>query len=320
MRLRFWGVRGSLPTPLTPTDIQNRVLAIVMRIQAKDVESESTREKFVADLPDWLFTTVGGNTSCVELETSDHSRIIFDAGTGLRELGNDLFLRPDYKTNRVYHLIFSHFHWDHIQGLPFFGPAYDAENTIIIYSTRKDCKQFLENQMLQPYFPVPMFGERGLKAKFEFRIIERDVPTFKIGNAEIGWHRVRHPGGAVSYSVMDNGKKIIYSTDTELRQQDLEKNEQNKKFYSDVDIMIIDAQYTLQDSIAKEGWGHSTYSMAVDFAINWGIKKILLFHQEPTYTDKAIFNIRSSAITYRDCQGMQLPEIDVAQEGMDIII
>lgn len=320
MRVHFWGVRGSVPTPLTPYEVQNRVMAVVQRMQKKDLENDASREKFVASLPDWLFTTVGGNTSCVEVETSDNQSIIFDAGTGLRELGTDLFKRASYNTNRIYHLIFSHFHWDHIQGIPFFGPAYDPRNKIIVYSTRKDCKAFLEKQMTQPYFPVPMFGERGLQAQFEFHTIEPTEKEFQIGNATIGWHRVRHPGGCVSYMIQDNGKKFIYSTDTEFRQQDMEKTDANKRFYSNVDLMVIDAQYTLQDSIEKEGWGHSTYSMAVDFAINWDMKKILLFHQEPTYTDKVIFNIKESAENYRNYHGHTEPEIDVAQEGMDIIL
>ncbi|MEL3908083.1 MAG: MBL fold metallo-hydrolase [Treponemataceae bacterium] len=346
MRVRFWGVSGSIPTPLTPHEIQNRVVAIVQRIKKEDIESDVAREKFIASLPDWLFTTVGGNTSCLEVQTSDGTRIIFDAGSGLRGLGNDLIKRADYKTNRTYHLAISHFHWDHIQGLPFFAPAYDPENKIIVYSTRKQCKDFLEGQMHQPYFPVQMFDERGLRAQFEFHTITNDEPIIKIGNAELAWHRVRHPGGAVSYSVSDYTssdegstnferipaktnsvqlktkpmKKFIYSTDTELRQKDLEHNETNNRFYSNTDLMVVDSQYTLKDGIEKGGWGHSTFSMAVDFAIKWKIKKILLFHHEPTYNDKTIFGIKKSAEDYRNYQGYSFPEIDLAQEGMDILL
>lgn len=346
MKVRFWGVRGSMPTPLTPHEVQNRVLAIVQRMTVKDLESDETRAKFVASLPDWLFTTVGGNTSCVEVETSEGTRLIFDAGSGLRELGNDLFNRADYQTNRIYHLFFSHFHWDHIQGLPFFGPAYDPANTIIVHSTRKNCREFLEAQMDQPYFPVQMFSENGLKAKFEFHLITNDEPTFKIGNTTIAWNRVRHPGGCVSYSVTDVTstevgtiapnkiagdsrsvnlktkplKKFIYSTDAELRPKDLIDTEANIRFYRDTDLMAVDSQYTLQDSIEKEGWGHSTFSMAVDFAIKWAVKKILLFHHEPTYNDKTIFTIKANAEHYRDYRGSSFPEIDLAQEGMDIIL
>ncbi len=346
MKVRFWGVRGSIPTPLTPREVQNRVTAIIQRLTPKDVETDEARAKFIAALPDWLFTTVGGNTSCVEVETSEGARLIFDAGSGLRELGNDLVKRENYKTNRVYHLFLSHFHWDHIQGLPFFGPAYDPENTFIVHSIRKTCKEFLENQMAQPYFPVQMFSERGLKAKFQFHLITNDEPSFKIGNATIEWHRVRHPGGSISYSVSDftstdegstNQKKIskksdsvqlktkptkkfIYSTDAQLRPKDLVDTDENIRFYRNTDLMAVDSQYTLQDSIEKDGWGHSTFSMAVDFAIKWKVKKILLFHHEPTYNDKTVFGIKTSAEQYRDYRGAGFPEIDLAQEGMDIVL
>lgn len=327
MRIRFWGVRGSIPTPLTPHEIQNRVMAIVQRISPADLKNEASREKFVASLPDWLFTTVGGNTACVEVETADGERIIFDAGSGIRVLGLDLFTRADYKTNRNYHLAISHFHHDHLQGLPFFGPAYDPLNHVTVYSTRKNCREFFEGQMAQPYFPVQMFSERGLRAAFDFKIIARDEKHIPIGDAVLSWNLVRHPGGAVAYSITEAAddsrtsfKKFIYSTDTELRQKDLEKNSNNQEIYNNADLLVIDSQYTLQDSIEKEGWGHSTYSMAVDFAINWNIKKVLLFHHEPTYNDKSIFGIKRSAETYRDYHGSTIPEIDIAQEGMDILL
>lgn len=326
MRLRFWGVRGSIPTPLTPYEVQKRVTAIVQRIKPSDVQSDASREKFVANLPDWLFTTVGGNTSCVEVETADGERIIFDAGSGLRVLGEDLFKRANYKTKRNYHIFLSHFHHDHLQGLAFFGPAYDPENQITVYSTRKKCREYLEGQMTPPYFPVEMFSERGFRADFTFKTIERDERNIRLGSAIINWKLVRHPGGSVSYSITESSastketKKFIYSTDTELREKDLIKNEANNEFYKEADILVIDSQYTLVDSIEKEGWGHSTYSMAVDFAINWGIKKILLFHHEPSYADKTIFSIKKSAENYRNYRASSLPVIDIAQEGMDIIL
>lgn len=120
MKVRFWGVRGSIPTSLNQFQVQNRIAAVVERISEKDVVDEDAKERFLASLPEWLFGTVGGNTSCVEVQTSDGQIIILDAGTGIRELGIDLMNRPEYKKNKHVHLFISHFHWDHIQGLPFF--------------------------------------------------------------------------------------------------------------------------------------------------------------------------------------------------------
>lgn len=325
MRIRFWGVRGSIPTPLTPDEMQNRIMAIVARISASDLISDYAREQFVANLPNWLFTTVGGNTSCVEVETEDGERIIFDAGSGLRVLGLDFLKRSNYKSNKNYNLVLSHFHYDHLQGLPFFAPAYESKNNIIVYSTQKQCRTYLQDHMKPPFFPTKMFDKQGLKASFDFKFIDYDQKDIPIGNVLLNFKLVSHPGGNASYSLQETKKdgkivKFIYSTDTELRKRDLQVTETNKAFYSNVDLFVIDSQYMLQDFIEKEGWGHSTYSMAVDFAINWQIKKILLFHHEPNYNDKTIFNIKKNAEKYRDYQGSKIPEIDLAQEGMDILL
>ena len=320
MRVRFWGVRGSLPSPLTSTQVQGKIAAVVQRITKDDVASRKTKEHFLASLPRYLFGTVGSNTSCVEAQTQDGEVLIFDAGTGIRELGISLMKRKEYKSTNTYHLFFSHFHWDHIQGLPFFNPAYDPKNTIIVYSTKKDAKQFLEGQMKYPYFPISMLGDDGFNAKIEFRYIAPDEKYIGIGKAKVGWHRVRHPGGCTSYSLIENDKKVIYSTDTELKSRDFEDKNENIEYYSDADLIIIDAQYTLSDALQKKGWGHSTYSIAIDFAIKWGIKSIALFHHEPTYNDKKIFSFKRSAEWYKTYPGAEYLSIFVAQEGMEIEI
>ena len=321
MRIHFWGVRGSIATPLNAEQIQAKISAVVQRITAQDIADQDSRERFIASLPRSLFGTVGGNTTCLEVETDAGDHIIFDAGTGIRELGLHFQRQMMYENRpRTYHLFFTHFHWDHIQGLPFFAPAYDPRNTIIIYSPRPKMRQFLEDQMKWPYFPITMFGKGGFTAKFEFRCIAPNEPYIHIGNTRIGWHRVRHPGGCVAYSIRDNQKKIIFSTDTELRPQDFEKNDANIAFYNDVEMLIIDAQYTMTDSIEKIGWGYSTFSLAIDFATSWGIKKLALFHHEPTYNDKKILAIQSSAQHYCNYVGADKLEIFSAVEGTDLYL
>lgn len=174
--------------------------------------------------------------------------------------------------------------------------------------------------MKWPYFPVTMLGKGGFNAKIFFHHIAPDERYVTIGDAQIGWHRVRHPGGCVAYSIFNNGKKIIFSTDTELRPYDFEKNDTNIAFYSGVELMIIDAQYTMTDSIEKIGWGHSTFSLAIDFAASWNIKRLALFHHEPTYNDKKVVSIQENAQHYCNCVSHKNIEIFSAIEGTDIVL
>lgn len=321
MRIHFWGVRGSIPSPLSPLQIQNRIAAVVQRVSAKDIESADSREKFLASLPEWLFGTVGGNTSCVEIENESGDCVIFDAGSGLRELALNLKQRPGHTSGgNTYHLIFSHFHWDHIQGLPFFEPAFDPRNKIILYSTNPEIKAILNQQMTYPYFPISMQGSDGFKATLEFIHLDSSNKTFTIGSSTIGWHVVNHPGGCTAFKVTENGKKFIYATDTELTRDDFLKTEENIDFFTNADILVVDSQYTMGESLEKTGWGHSTFSLSVDFALNWDIKKLILFHHEPTYTDKKIFSLRQSAEWYCEYAGSKKIDIMIALEGQDFLI
>ncbi|ULQ59984.1 MBL fold metallo-hydrolase [Brucepastera parasyntrophica] len=319
MRVRFWGVRGSIPTPLSSVQIQNRIAAVVQRITARDVVSADSREKFLASLPEWLFGTVGGNTACVEVENANGDCIILDAGSGLRELGADIDRREGFENGKTYHIIFSHFHWDHIQGLPFFNQAYKTNNRIIFYSTNPDFENILSAQMTHPYFPIPMLGPGGFGAAMKFIYLDPDTTKFRIGTSVVGWYRVNHPGGCTAYSIQEKGKKIIYCTDTEISRDNFEQNEENRSFFGNADILIIDAQYTVSEASRKKGWGHSAFSLAVDFALFWQIKKLVFFHHEPRYSDKKLYTLKQSAEWHRGASGNNL-EIEIAQEGLDLIV
>jgi phosphoribosyl 1,2-cyclic phosphodiesterase len=295
MNIRFWGVRGSIPTPLTPAQLRSKISSVVHRIGTDDIVTPESKEKFLSSLPEYLFGTIGGNTPCVEVSSpyTRGERIILDAGSGIRELG--LSIRNEKLPAVTCHIMFSHFHWDHIQGLPFFDPAFNPSNRIHFYGRVNNLQGILESQMTPPTFPVTM---QVMGAKKEFHVLG-DAP-FKIGGVGVSTRLMNHPGGSYAYAFDENGKKAIYSTDTELVPSDFEKTPSNRAFFENASVLIVDSQYTLGEAIEKYNWGHSAFSLAADFAASWNIEKLVLFHHEPKYDDKKIYGMLRSARWYVD--------------------
>jgi len=258
MFVTFWGTRGSISTPGRIT------------------------EKY------------GGNTPCVSVRFGD-TKVIFDAGTGIRNLGIELLeeIKRD-ENSTLLHLFLSHTHWDHIQGLPFFLPSYHKNTKLIIYgSHRKErfLASILKEQMDFDYFPVSMSSFAA-----DISIKEMDEQVLEIGPLVIDWQeQVYHPGGSVRYKITVNGSKIVYATDVELNRifNNLKDEETNKNlardymaFISDADLLIADAQYTDEEYPEKVGWGHSSVSVLLDTAFKSNVKQLAVFHHDPQHSDK----------------------------------
>jgi phosphoribosyl 1,2-cyclic phosphodiesterase len=258
--VKFWGTRGSIPTPSSWTRVY------------------------------------GGNTSCVEIRFDD-TIFICDAGSGIRELGKDLALREPRPTEL--HLMITHTHWDHIQGFPFFTPAYLKTTQIRVYGQSVEHNspyELLSGQMSSDYFPVA-FRELGA------RIISDHLIK---GAKEIDGVRVRsfplnHPGGCVGYVFEKDGRKIVYATDNEIEIQpgdkfpDLHYNGPLRQappelvnIVQDADLLITDAQYDEKEYVAKRNWGHSSCLSVTDLAIRARVKQLALFHHDPESTDKEV--------------------------------
>ena len=257
--VRFWGTRGSIPTPGRRTRLY------------------------------------GGNTSCVEIQSGE-SLIILDGGTGLRELGQDLLRRSQDPI--VGHMLFSHSHWDHIQGFPFFTPAYMPGNTFFVYShERGDRRMFelLSGQMRSEYFPVN-FADLGAN------VVAADIPAKGgIDGVTVGVLKQEHPGGSYAFSLEKDGARIVYATDTEYdlvlenREESLEDFSVRRKmpqeyidFVQGADLLIADSQYFDEEYPEKEGWGHPRALTAVDWAIAANVKHLVLFHHDPMHSDQEV--------------------------------
>jgi phosphoribosyl 1,2-cyclic phosphodiesterase len=311
MNIHFWGVRGSIPAPVAPSNIKSKISAIIEQITGDDIKSTESKERFMAELPPWLFGTVGGNSPCVSVSFgSPNECIVFDCGSGIREMG--ISLGTDKHKTGQYHIFFSHFHWDHIQGLPFFGPAYDPAVKIDYYSPLADIKGILSGQMVGPYFPIPF---DNMTARKKFHKLDNEI---NISERKISFIKMNHPGDSYAYCVNENGKRFIYATDTELTAPDFIKNEKNTSFFQGADMIVIDCQYTLGEAIDKYNWGHSAFSLAVDFAANWKIKHMVMFHHDPTYNDHKLYSILQSARWYLERMNIKDIELTLAYEGLEI--
>jgi phosphoribosyl 1,2-cyclic phosphodiesterase len=313
MTIKFWGCRGSIPTPLTPSVLKAKISSIIQRIQPKDIRSPEDRERFMANLPSELFSTVGGNTTSFEVRSDNDDLFIVDGGTGIRELGKTL-TQPG-EVGLDLHIFLTHFHWDHLQGLPFFAPFFNPKNKITFYSPVKDFKKHIIEQMAQPYFPVPF---SIFPAQTEF--VELSSGPLQIGETMISWKAVNHPGGCFSYRFEENNKVVIFSTDTELTTKDFEKTPIQLAFYEGADTLILDAQYTLGEAVEKFNWGHTSYSLAVDFALEYKISQLFLFHHEPNYDDYKLEEILRAARWYHCHSGGTDLDVQLAREGEEFVI
>ncbi|TRU36527.1 MAG: MBL fold metallo-hydrolase [Microcystis aeruginosa Ma_MB_F_20061100_S20] len=250
----------------------------------------------------------GGNTSCVEMQVGGE-RLIFDGGTGLRILGQSLMAESPVKV----HLFFTHSHWDHIQGFPFFTPAFIRGNTFNIYAVPSPngatIKQTLHDQMLHPNFPVPL---QIMRADLEFYNLEMGE-TLHYGDVSVETRPLNHPGEAVGYRVNWRGLSAAYITDTEHFPDHLDDNVLALAWQADV--MIIDATYTDEEyydpKYSKVGWGHSTWQQAVKIAQAAQVKQLVLFHHDPAHNDDFLDRIGEQVRKI-------FPKTILAREGLSI--
>jgi phosphoribosyl 1,2-cyclic phosphodiesterase len=287
--VKFWGTRGSIPTPGPRTQ------------------------------------RYGGNTSCVEIRAGD-SVLILDGGTGIRELGVDLLRRSQGKPLTL-HLFFSHPHWDHIQGFPFFGPAYSAQHTLYLYGQDDKVYQLLSGQMQSAYFPVN-FAE--LKAKIIAKQFQQGQVT--VGGVEVRAFSQKHPGTSLGFSFEFEGKKVVYSTDNELDQliSDPEAPETRPgdlrplpqpllAAAQGADLLISDGQYGDAEYLHKVGWGHSRASTAVDFAVQAKCKVLAVFHHDPMQSDREV-DAKVAACSARAAHLGSSLKVFGAREGVELKI
>ena len=315
MRVKLWGVRGSIPTPLTGDAIEQKLRKALALARPGDISSDEAIDSFVSSLSISLRGTYGGNTTCIEVVTSGGDLIILDCGSGMRALGHELMKGEFGRGRGVGHIFLSHTHWDHIQGIPFFVPLYVKGNRFNFYSVLPDLKERLALQQTATHFPVTLEYMEATKSFFTLDPDEELV----LNDAHILTALMPHPGSSYGFRIEEGGRSLAYTSDCEFNINEIDHIERYRDFFSGVDTLIFDTQYTFEESIDKFEFGHSSAAIAIDIAGMFGAKRLVLFHHEPNYTDEKLENVLLNARTYlamnpRRLEGLR---VDIAYEGME---
>ncbi len=296
MKIKFWGTRGSIPTP----------------------GKETVR--------------YGGNTPCVEVRLNDDSLVIFDAGTGIRGLGDELMTAGE--SVKAY-LIISHAHWDHIHGFPFFKPAFISGNEFTIIGAQSKVvklRKIIADQMDKVYFPIQL---NALKAKFKFVPIKEQV--ISVFDATLTSLYVNHPAFSLGYRLSSGGRTLVYISDNEPFDREVAKSIKNVDkmvvakymavkgdpnqrvfdFARGADILIHDTTYTPEEYVNHVGWGHSHYLFSLKVAAEARVKKLVLFHHDQTHDDNKIDEILQKCVKEIKTRNYQF-ECIAAAEGMEL--
>ncbi|MEZ5490726.1 MAG: MBL fold metallo-hydrolase [Gammaproteobacteria bacterium] len=293
MKVRLWGVRGSIPSPGRGT------------------------------------VEFGGNTTCIEVRTDAGHLIILDAGTGIFPLAQSLLSNLPIRAS----LFITHTHWDHIQGLPFFTPLFIPGNQLSVYGpqdiiTGQGIEQAMDTQMQYSYFPV---REAELKAALEYRTVQVGLPI-TVGDARVTGTILNHPVVNFGYRIDCNGKSVfftgdhepysnIYDTEDESYQEYQrivdERQSQVDQAMQNVDILIADSSYTLDEYSGKKGWGHGSFDHSIEMADRVGAGKLICTHHEPTRTDNKLRQVFAEALARHPRSG-NCAEVMLAYEGLEI--
>ncbi len=295
MKIRFWGTRGSIATP------SNNGLSTMK---------------------------YGGNTPCVQVVANDGTIFIIDMGTGMKVLGDELMgLSPegDKKKDSPFskgegevNVFLSHFHWDHIQGMPFFKPLYIKGNRINLYAG-EGCEKNMKHQMRKPFFPVEIDDTMSTKNYYEFN----NGKTIKIGSVEITVRKLDHTDDVYGFRFQDGDSVLTYASDVE---HNLKNKDNLLELAKGADVLIYDCQFTYMEydpeihgmeGMGKRQWGHSIIQEGIKISAEAGVKKLVSFHHSPESRDSKIDNIIEFAGKYKKDIKNDL-EIMAAYEGLEI--
>jgi phosphoribosyl 1,2-cyclic phosphodiesterase len=372
MRVRFWGVRGSCPSPVSSGELKKRlaqVLGLYAEQQAAgqdvpDLGDARAVSAWLDSLPPESSSFVGSNTPCIEFhpdarpgigpqgpqsdgqngaDTAASPRMgqaiphagaagavgeggeggplfVLDMGSGLRALGNDLMKRGWGRGGRSARIFLSHYHWDHIQGFPFFKPAYIPGNRLDIHSRHAHLRSRLQRQQRAPFFPPASW--ECMRAELAFHQMGPDAQV--LDGVHVTSMELDHPSKSYAYRFEKDGKVFVYASDGAYQSLDDVALNPFVEFFREADLLVFDAQFSLTESFEKSSWGHSSAIIGLELASQARVKRMALFHHDPDADDAWLEHLLETAREYAANQpavmrrrGRQV-EMLIAREGQSL--
>lgn len=316
MYVKFWGTRGSIPTPLPSESIKQKIRQALEGAAGLNLRDEATLNRYLERLPYTVCGTAGGNTPCLEIRSGDQL-LILDAGSGIRLLGLELMKKGFAQGRQRADILITHTHWDHIHGFPFFRPAFVPKNYFTFYSPFPDLAERFAQQQHANFFPVPL---TYMNAALEFKTIN-EHEWYQIGSFRVYAMRLFHPGVTYGYRIENEQTSLVWATDSEYKQVDRTSTENYVEFFQKADLLIFDAQYSLSEVLDKPDWGHSSALMGAEFAYRAGVKRLALAHHDPTSSDEKIWADQEQAEAYLARRHPdRICEVLVAYDGLSLEI
>lgn len=284
--IELLGVRGSLPTPLTPLQQSQSLLKLLRAFVDSPFGKDNDVDGFFETLPQHITGGYGGNTTCIGVNTSQN-KIIIDGGTGLRSCV-DYFMKKGCATGKgTVHILLTHFHWDHLMGLPFFLPLFIAGNQIHFHAVQPDLQKNIQILFQRPLFPV---AYEMLQAKIFFHQLEPRVPVH-IEDFTVTPYQLDHPDPCWGFKIQAEGGTYAHCVDTEGTRVSRADLGLDLPLYQGVDLMVYDGQYSIEEAKEKINWGHSAVPIGLEIAIREKIKKVIFIHHDPWANDDKISRI-----------------------------
>lgn len=291
--MKFWGVRGSLPSTLMPLDWSLHFEGLMRGFFSAGHRDVTHIAKYIDQLGIARAGGYGAATTCVEIR-SPKTQLIIDGGSGIKPLSDMIMSGTAGVAKGHFHIYMTHFHLDHIMGLPFFAPHFVPGNTIHYYSVDDNLESVIRGLFKKPTFPVPF---ESLPAKVIFHKLEPRKP-FVVGDMTMTPYKLDHPDPCWGLRVESGGKSYAHCVDTEGTRVTREELGEDLPLYQNIDVMFFDAQYTFPELAEKANWGHSAAQVGLDIALRESIKKVFFAHHDPGADIQQIQDLKQQTNEY----------------------